>query len=39
MEQIYLLKTDMSIDHLPIYKIGRSRQPDVKRVRSYPKTY
>ena len=39
MEQIYLLKTDMSIDHLPIYKIGRSRQPDVKRIRSYPKTY
>ena len=29
----------MTIDHLPIYKIGRSRQPDVKRVRSYPKTY
>ena len=39
MEQIYLLKTDMSIDHLPIYKIGRSRQPDVKRIRSYPNTY
>jgi hypothetical protein len=39
MEQIYLLKTDMTMDHLPIYKIGRSRQPDVKRVRSYPKTY
>ena len=39
MEQIYLLKTDMTIDHLPIYKIGRSRQPDVKRIRSYPKTY
>ena len=29
----------MTIDHLPIYKIGRSRQPDVKRIRSYPKTY
>jgi hypothetical protein len=39
MEQIYLLKTDMTIDHLPIYKIGRSRQPDVKRIRSYPNTY
>jgi hypothetical protein len=39
MEQIYLLKTDMTIDNLPIYKIGRSRQPDVKRIRSYPKTY
>lgn len=39
MEQIYLLKTDMTMDHLPIYKIGRSRQPDVKRIRSYPKTY
>ena len=39
MEQIYLLKTDMILENLPIYKIGRSRQPDVKRVRSYPKTY
>ena len=39
MEQIYLLKTDMIMENLPIYKIGRSRQPDVKRVRSYPKTY
>jgi len=39
MEQIYLLKTDMTMENLPIYKIGRSRQPDVKRVRSYPKTY
>jgi len=39
MEQIYLLKTDMTMDHLPIYKIGRSRQPDVKRIRSYPNTY
>ena len=29
----------MTMDHLPIYKIGRSRQPDVKRIRSYPKTY
>jgi len=39
MEQIYLLKTDMILENLPIYKIGRSRQPDVKRIRSYPKTY
>ena len=39
MEQIYLLKTDMIMENLPIYKIGRSRQPDVKRIRSYPKTY
>ena len=39
MEQIYLLKTDMIMENLPIYKIGRSRQPDVKRVRSYPKMY
>jgi hypothetical protein len=39
MEQIYLLKTDMIMENLPIYKIGRSRQPDVKRVRSYPNTY
>ena len=39
MEQIYLLKTAMTLENLPIYKIGRSRQPDVKRVRSYPKTY
>ena len=29
----------MTMYHLPIYKIGRSRQPDVKRIRSYPKTY
>jgi hypothetical protein len=39
MVQIYLLKTDMILENLPIYKIGRSRQPDVKRIRSYPKTY
>lgn len=37
---IYLLKTDLkTLDNLPLYKIGRSKQKNLARMKDYPKTY
>ena len=36
---IYLLKTDDIINNEYVYKIGRSKRPDLKRLTEYPKTY
>jgi hypothetical protein len=36
---IYLLKTDDIIKNEYVYKIGRSTQPNLKRLNAYPKEY
>jgi hypothetical protein len=39
MSQNYLLKTDLKIENDFLYKLGRSSQPNLNRIKSYPKTY